>query len=163
MTLPKELVEHRLHTTPECLERYWKMSAIGAVQSGSLGIQGHYANVLAALYISCGQDPACVAESAVGVTRMEVDRDGNLYASVTLPSIMVGTVGGGTSLPTQRACLELMGLSGPGHARALAEVCGALALAGEISLTSAICANEFVRAHQKLARGRNVGRKAENA
>jgi hydroxymethylglutaryl-CoA reductase (NADPH) len=93
---------------------------------------------------------------------MEKDADGNLYAAVTMPSIMVGTVGGGTSLPTQRACLEMMGLAGAGHARALAEVCGALALAGEISLTSAICANEFVRAHQKLARGRNAGPMAGN-
>jgi hydroxymethylglutaryl-CoA reductase (NADPH) len=155
VTLPKELVQHRLHTTPEHLEQYWKMSAIGAVQSGSIGMQGHFANALAGLYIACGQDPACVAESAVGVTRMEVDQRGDLYVSVTMPSIMVGTVGGGTSLPTQRACLEILGLAGAGHARALAEVCAALALAGEISLTSAICANEFVRAHQKLARGRS--------
>jgi hydroxymethylglutaryl-CoA reductase (NADPH) len=138
------------------------MSANGAIQSGSIGIQGHFANALAALYIACGQDPACVAESAVGVTRMEVNPQGDLYAAVTMPSIMVGTVGGGTSLPTQRACLEIMGLAGAGHARALAEVCGALALAGEISLTSAICANEFARAHQKLARGRKAGQKAED-
>ena len=102
VTLPKELLERRLHTTPEQLERYWKMSAIGAIQSGSIGVQGHFANALAALYIACGQDPACVAESAVGVTRMELDHQGNLYAAVTLPSIMVGTVRGGTSLPTQR-------------------------------------------------------------
>jgi Hydroxymethylglutaryl-CoA reductase len=94
---------------------------------------------------------------------MELDRDGNLYAAVTMPSIIVGTVGGGTSLPTQRACLEIMGLAGAGHARALAEVCAALALAGEISLTSAICADEFARAHQKLARGKNAGQKADNA
>lgn len=93
---------------------------------------------------------------------MELDQQGNLYAAVTLPSIMVGTVGGGTSLPTQRACLEIMGLAGAGQARALAEICGALALAGEISLTSAICANEFARAHQKLARGRNAGQQAGN-
>jgi hydroxymethylglutaryl-CoA reductase (NADPH) len=162
VTLPKELLERRLHTTPEQLERYWKMSAIGAIQSGSIGVQGHFANALAALYIACGQDPACVAESAVGITRMELDRQGNLYAAVTLPSIMVGTVGGGTSLPTQRACLEILGMAGPGQARALAEVCGALALAGEVSLTSAICANEFARAHRKLARGRGAGQKADN-
>ena len=163
VTLPRQLLEHRLHTTPDQLERYWKMSAIGAIQSGSIGVQGHFANALAALYIACGQDPACVAESAVGVTRMDLDPRGNLYASVTLPSIMVGTVGGGTSLPSQRACLEIMGLAGAGHARALAEVCGALALAGEISLTSAICANEFSRAHQKLARGRHaIKKKTDN-
>lgn len=160
--LPKELLQRRMHTTPAELERYWKMSAIGAIQSGSIGIQGHFANALAALYIACGQDPACVAESAVGVTRMEVNDHGDLYVAVTLPSVMVGTVGGGTSLPTQHACLEILGLTGPGNARALAEVCGAIALAGEISLTSAICANQFARAHQKLARGRNHGQKAEN-
>ena len=157
VTLPKDLVKKRLHTTPGCLEQYWKMSAIGAIQSGSIGVQGHFANALAALYIACGQDPACVAESAVGVTRMEVTSNGDLYVSATLPSIMVGTVGGGTSLPTQRACLNILGMAGAGHAQALAEVCGALALAGEISLTSAICANEFARAHKRLARGRDAG------
>lgn len=158
VTLPRELVEKRLHTTAVRLEQYWKMSAVGAIQSGSIGAQGHFANALAALYIACGQDPACVAESAVGVTRMEVTQSGDLYVSVTLPSIMVGTVGGGTSLPTQAACLNILGLAGAGHAQALAEVCGALSLAGEISLTAAICANEFARAHEKLARGRKSGR-----
>src|SRR5215469_3911653 len=69
VTLPADLVRTRLHTTPRELERYWKMSAIGAIQSGSIGVHGHFANALAALYIACGQDPACVAESAVGVTR----------------------------------------------------------------------------------------------
>src|SRR5215472_15914430 len=139
VTLPARLVADRLHTTPEELERYWKMSAIGAIQSGSIGVQGHFANALAALYIACGQDPACVAESAVGVTRFDVTDAGDLYASVTLPSVVVGTVGGGTALPSQRACLEIMGLSGPGKAQALAEVCGALALAGELSITAALC------------------------
>jgi hydroxymethylglutaryl-CoA reductase (NADPH) len=158
VTLPQELVEKRLHTPPSRLEQYWKMSAVGAIQSGSIGVQGHFANALAALYIACGQDPACVAESAVGVTRMEIIRNGDLYVSVTLPSIMVGTVGGGTSLPTQAACLSILGMAGAGHSQALAEVCGALALAGEISLTAAICANEFARAHQKLARGRKSAR-----
>jgi hydroxymethylglutaryl-CoA reductase (NADPH) len=153
VTLPADLVSARLHTTPKDLERYWKMSAIGAIQSGSIGVQGHFANALTALYIACGQDPACVAESAVGVTRFEVTDEGDLYASVTLPSIVVGTVGGGTSLPSQHACLEIMGLAGAGKAQALAEVCGALALAGELSITAALCSGDFTRAHQKLARG----------
>jgi len=154
VTLPAALVKERLHTTPQQLERYWKMSAIGAIQSGSIGIQAHYANALAAFYIACGQDPACVAESAVGVTRFEVTDEVDLYAAVTLPSIVVGTVGGGTALPGQRACLEILGLAGEGKAQALAEVCGALALAGELSITGALCAGEFTRAHQRLARGR---------
>ena len=152
VTLPADLVAERLHTTPKELERYWKMSAIGAIQSGSIGVQGHFANALAALYIACGQDPACVAESAVGITRFDVKDNGDLYASVTLPSIVVGTVGGGTALPSQHACLEVMGLAGEGKAQALAEVCGALALAGELSITAALCSGEFAHAHQKLAR-----------
>ena len=158
VTLPAALVQSRLHTSPHQLERYWKMSAIGAIQSGSIGIQAHYANALAAFYIACGQDPACVAESAVGVTRFEVTDEGDLYAAVTLPSIVVGTVGGGTALPGQRACLEILGLAGEGKAHALAELCGALALAGELSITGALCAGEFTRAHQKLARGRAAGK-----
>jgi hydroxymethylglutaryl-CoA reductase (NADPH) len=153
VTLPAELVAARLHTTPRDLERYWKMSAIGAIQSGAIGVQGHFANALAALYIACGQDPACVAESAVGVTRFDVTDNGDLYAAVTLPSIVVGTVGGGTALPSQRACLEIMGLAGEGKAQALAEVCGALALAGELSIAAALCSGEFTHAHHKLARG----------
>jgi hydroxymethylglutaryl-CoA reductase (NADPH) len=107
---------------------------------------------LAALYLATGQDVACVAESAVGVTRMELTPEGDLYAAVTLPSVIVGTVGGGTALPGQRACLELMGLAGPGHAAALAEVCAGLCLAGELSLTGALCASHFASAHRKLAR-----------
>ena len=127
------------------------MSALGGIQSGSIGIQGHFANGLASLYIACGQDAACVAESAVGVTRMET-RGGDLYASVTMPNVIVGTVGGGTGLPSQRACLELLGLAGAGKARAFAEVTAALCLAGELSIIGALAAGHFTHAHQSLAR-----------
>lgn len=158
--LPGKLIRKRLHTTPLAMERYWRMSALGGVMSGTIGVQGHYANGLAALYIACGQDAACVAESAIGVTRFEVvpRRDGedmdSLYASVTLPNLVVGTVGGGTDLPSQKACLDILGLTGPGHARALAEVCAGLALAGELSIIGALAAGDFARAHHRLARGR---------
>ena len=154
--LTAELICKLLHTTPEAMADYWRMSAIGGVLSGTLGIQGHFANGLAALYLATGQDAACVAESATGVTRFEVTPDGGLYASVTLPGIMVGTVGGGTGLPTQRACLELMGLAGEGKARALAEVCAGLLLAGELSIIAALSAGHFSRAHRKLARTRKA-------
>ncbi len=153
VSLPAELVRERLRTTPEQMVNYWQMAAVGGVLSGVMGMQGHYANGLAALYIACGQDAACVAESAVGVTRFEVTKQGELYAAVTLPNLMVGTVGGGTGLPSQRACLEILGLSGPDRARALAEVCAALCLAGELSIAGAICSGDFARAHQLLARG----------
>lgn len=152
VTIPASLVATRLHTTPERMADYYAMGALGGVLSGTLGVQGHFANGLAALYIACGQDAACVAESAVGVTRFERTPEGDLYGAVTLPNIIVGTVGGGTTLPTQRACLEILGLAGAGHARALAEVCAALCLAGEISLTAALCAGVFAQAHRRLAR-----------
>ncbi len=152
--LSPELVQKFLGTTPEKMTDYWQMSALGGVLSGTIGVQGHFANGLTALYLACGQDPACVAESAIGVTRFEVIDDGSLYASVTLPGIMVGTVGGGTGLPTQAACLEILGLRGSGKSPALAEVCAGLLLAGELSIIGALAAGHFTRAHQRLARQR---------
>lgn len=157
VTLPAELVKTRLNSTPKLMEQYWKMSTLGAIQSGSIGAQGHFANALTALYIACGQDPACVAESSVGVTRFEVTESGDLYAAVTLPSIIVGTVGGGTGLPSQRACLEILGMAGTGKAQALAELCGALALAGEISIAGALSSGEFTHAHQGRERRSKTG------
>ncbi len=151
--LPMGLVERRLHTSPDQMANYWRIAAIGGVLSGSIGVQGHYANGLAALFIACGQDPACVAESAVGVTRFETTAEGALYASVTLPNLMLGTVGGGTCLPSQKACLDILGLAGAGNAPALAEVCAGLCLAGELSIIAAMCEGTFGRAHQRLARG----------
>lgn len=150
--IERHLVEKYLHTTPEEMSRFGQVTTTGAALSGSIGVNAHYANALAALYIACGQDAACVAESAVGITRMEVSKTGGLYACVTLPNIMVGTVGGGTSLPSQKACLDLMNLHGNGKAKALAEVAAALCLAGELSIVGAFCAGHFSRAHQKLAR-----------
>lgn len=154
--LDAALIEKFLHTTPAAMVDYWRMSAIGGVLSGTIGVQGHFANGLAALYLATGQDAACVAESATGITRFELTENGGLYAAVTLPGIMVGTVGGGTGLPAQRACLALMGLAGNGHARALAEVCAGLLLAGELSIIAALGAGHFTRAHRKLARNRHT-------
>ncbi|PSW15658.1 3-hydroxy-3-methylglutaryl-CoA reductase [Photobacterium rosenbergii] len=152
VNIDKELVEKMLHTTPQKMAEFARMNTIGGTLSGSIGINAHYANALAAFYIACGQDAACVAESAVGITRIEVNQHGGLYASVTLPNLMVGTVGGGTSLPSQKACLDLLGLHGSGNSQALSEVCAALCLAGELSIVGAFCAGHFSRAHHKLAR-----------
>jgi hydroxymethylglutaryl-CoA reductase (NADPH) len=152
--LPGEEIKKQLHTTSKRMEDYWRMSALGGVMSGSIGVQGHYANGLAALYLATGQDAACVAESAVGVTRIELREDDRLFVSVTLPNIIAGTVGGGTNLPTQSAGLNIMGLKGEGKARAFAEVTAAVCLAGELSIIGALCAHEFASAHQKLARGK---------
>ena len=113
---------------------------------GQLGAQGHYANGLAAFYIATGQDAACVSESAIGFTRME-RRGEDLFVSVTLPNILVGSVGGGTGLPSQAAALRMLGLKGTGHAAALAEVVAAICLCGEISIIGALAAGHFTRAH----------------
>ena len=153
--LSKKLVKKYLHTTPQQMVDYWNISAIGGILSGTIGVHGHYANGLAALYMATGQDVACVAESAVGITRLEITETGDLYAAATLPNLIVGSIGGGTGLPSQQACLQILGLAGEGKARALAEVCAALALAGELSIKGAICSHEFTRAHQRLARGRS--------
>ena len=150
--LSKGDVRRHLHTTPQRMADLWRMSALGGALSGAVGAQAHYANGLAALYLATGQDIACVAESAVGITRMEVREGGKLYASVTLPNVMVGTVGGGTQLPSQSAALSILGLKGAGKARALAEVCAALCLAGELSIGGALCAGHFASAHHRLAR-----------
>ena len=153
VTLAPAIVEEHLKTSASRMVDFYHVSAIGGVMSGNIGIQGHFANGLAALYIACGQDAACVAESAVGIVRFETTGEGGLYASVTLPNLMLGTVGGGTGLPSQNACLDILKLSGPGNAAALAEVCAALVLAGEVSICAALSADHFTRAHQTLARG----------
>jgi hydroxymethylglutaryl-CoA reductase (NADPH) len=152
ITLPATIVNEVLKTTPEAMSKYWLSSTIGTIQSGSIGAQGHYANGLAALFLATGQDVACISEAAVGITRMEVTAAGDLYSSVTLPNLIVGTVGGGTGLPTQKECLELMDCYGAGKARKFAEICGALVLAGEISIAAALSAGQFSSAHKKLGR-----------
>lgn len=153
--VPAGLVKEMLHTPVERMVEYARIATLGGIMSGTVGVHGHYANGLAGLFIACGQDAACVAEAAVGTTRIEATPEGELYVAVTLPNLIVGSVGGGTGLPSQQACLAILGLAGPGHAQALAEVAAALCLAGEISIIGAICAGEFTRAHARLARGQS--------
>jgi hydroxymethylglutaryl-CoA reductase (NADPH) len=150
--LPEKVVNKILKTSPKAMEEYWRSSTIAVIQSGSIGAQGHFANGLAALFIATGQDVACVAEASVGITRMELKKDGSLYASITLPNLMVGTIGGGTSLPTQKECLEIMDCYGEGKAIKFAEICGAVVLAGELSIAAAIAAGHFSAAHKKFGR-----------
>jgi hydroxymethylglutaryl-CoA reductase (NADPH) len=158
VVIPRKLVFGMLHTDPEKIMEHWKMSFVGGVQSGSIGVQGHYANGLAALFIACGQDAACVSEASVGITRVDVDEKGDLYVCVTLPNLIVGTVGGGTDLPTQRECLEMIGCKGgEGTARKFAEICAATVLAGEISIMGAISAGQFTMAHMKYGRKKKSG------
>ena len=159
--IPRRVVEEALHTTPEAMAAYGSAAAIAAAQAGTIGSQGQFANGLAALFIACGQDVACVAEAAVGTTRFEVTAAG-LYVSVCLPGLIVGTVGGGTGTPTARECLGLMGCVGDGTAPKLAEIAAALVLAGEISINAALASGTFVSAHVALGRKRQPAQRRES-
>ncbi len=153
VTLPAAVVEKHLGTSVQAMLDYGRVADLGSHLSGQIGAQAHFANGLAALYLATGQDAACVAESAVGITRME-GRGPDLFVSVTMPNILVGSVGGGTGLPSQSAGLNILGLKGAGKSAALAEVAAATCLCGEISIVAAIAAGEFTRAHENLARHR---------
>ncbi len=152
-TLPAELVKRWLHVEPAQVADCTRIGTVGAVMSGTLGTQAHFANGLASLFLVFCQDVACVSEAAVGITDIELTETGDLHACVTLPNLIVGTMGGGTKLPSLSACLELLGMKGEGSARAFAEIAAALCLAGELSLIGAIAAGEFAAAHAQRARG----------
>jgi hydroxymethylglutaryl-CoA reductase (NADPH) len=83
---------------------------------------------------------------------MDLTEDGGLYVSVKLPNLIVGTVGGGTGLPTARECLEMLGCYGTGGARKFAEICAATALAGEVSIIGSMAAGDFTQAHATYGR-----------
>jgi hydroxymethylglutaryl-CoA reductase (NADPH) len=159
VTIPRKLVRRGLHTTPEVMVQYWTMSFVGGAATGSIGVSGHVANGIAALFTACGQDIACVSES-VGITRLELTSKGDLHCALTLPNLMVGTVGGGTRMPTATECLRIMrcegSLEGKEQAAKFAEICAAVCLAGEISIVGALCAGDFAGAHRRLGRPRGA-------
>lgn len=154
--LPREIVKSYLHVTPEQLVEMRQHTTLGHLQANAIGYNGQFANGLAAIFIACGQDVANIVNSAVGITNFEVDRTGDLYASVTLPSLTVATVGGGTALGTSRECLEMLGCAGSGHAAKFAEIVSATLLAGELSMGAAIASSEFVAAHETYGRNRPI-------
>ncbi len=152
--VPARIVKAYLHTTPEQLIDMWHNTMLGHVQANAIGYNAHYANGLTAMFIACGQDVANVVNAATGITNFETTADGDLYASVTLPSLTVATVGGGTGLGTSRECLGMLGCAGSGHAAKFAEIVAATLLAGEISMGAAIASGEFVDAHETYGRNR---------
>ena len=155
--IPREVVEERLHTTPEAVaEITTRKNHVGSAKAGSLGFNAQTANVVAAVFLATGQDAAQVVEGANTITTAEVREEG-LYLSVTLASLEVGTVGGGTTLPTQAEALSLLGVRGGGdppgsNADALAEYVAAGALAGELSLLAALGSRHLSSAHEQLGR-----------
>jgi hydroxymethylglutaryl-CoA reductase (NADPH) len=157
VVLPREYVEETLKTTPEAMvEGNTRKNLIGSAKAASLGFNAHAANTVAAVFLATGQDPAQVVEGANAITTMEV-RDEGLYASLSFASLEVGTVGGGTKLPTQSEALDILGHAGGGepagaNADALAEIIAVGALAGELSLVAAFTSRHLASAHEELGR-----------
>jgi len=152
--IPAKWVRLYLHTTPQAIRDLWQRTTIGNIMAGAVGYSGHYANGLTALFMACGQDVANVVNSVAGLTNFEVTPVGDLYASATLCSLVVATVGGGVDLGTSRECLEMLGCRGSGNARKLAEIVAATILAGELSFAGALGSGEFVAAHEEYGRNR---------
>jgi len=157
--LPRGIVEDVLKASPEAIH-YVNMgkNLLGSAAAGSPSYNAHVANIVAAVFLATGQDMAQVVESSLAFTWTELRGD-DLYISVTLPSLEVATVGGGTRLQTQREALAIMGVAGGGdppgtNARKFAEIIAATVLAGEINLLSAIASGELARAHELFGRGK---------
>ncbi len=153
--LRKEVMQRLVGVTPEELFHNRQISMAGAFLAASSNNSAHAANALAALFIATGQDAANVAESHAGISYVQLLENGDFYWSITLPALIVASYGGGTALPTQRQCLELLGCYGNGKADKLAEICAALVLAGDISLAAAAYRGaDWVLAHERLGRNR---------
>jgi hydroxymethylglutaryl-CoA reductase (NADPH) len=149
-----EVLERIMRVDTRTLFRARQVSNAGALLAGTAYNGPHAANGIAALFIATGQDVANVAESHAGITYAQLLENGDYYWSVTLTSLIVASYGGGTGLPTQRECLELMGCYGAGKADRLAEIVAAVVLAGDVSLGSAVLAGDWVTSHERLGRNR---------
>jgi hydroxymethylglutaryl-CoA reductase (NADPH) len=152
LTVPERLLRKVLRVGVDDIVQCSTDKQIGSQLAGVLGFNLHVANALAAIYLATGQDAACVAENAVGITTFD-RHGGDLHATLSMPSITIGTVGGATRLLQQQNNLKLLGCAGgPNSSKKLAEIICAAALALEISLAGAIISNEFAAAHAKFGR-----------
>ncbi|EKD86824.1 MAG: HmgA, partial [uncultured bacterium] len=155
VVLKKETIEGILKTSAEKFFEVWLAKCmIGSAMSGSLGFNAQFANIIAAAFIATGQDPAHVVEGSLGMTTAKLIGNGDLLVSVYLPSLNIGTVGGGTELNTQSEALSILGVKGSGNATKFAEIIGGAVLAGEISLISSLAEGSLGKAHKKLARNK---------
>jgi hydroxymethylglutaryl-CoA reductase (NADPH) len=155
--LPESVLRTTLKTTATAMYEVWLAKCmVGSALSGSMGFNAQYANVIAAMFLATGQDLGHIGEGSMGITTAEVSGK-DLYVSVTLPDLMVGTVGGGTALATQQEALALLGVAGGNdgaNARTFAEIIGAAVLAGEVSLIASLAEGTLATAHERLARGK---------
>lgn len=138
------------------MARFCHLAFVSSAHAGMVGMNAHTANGLTAIFIACGQDVANAVDSQASISSCEVTAQGDLYASIKIPNLVIGTVGGGMSLGSQRECLEILGCYGSGKARKFAEIVAATVLAGEIAVAAAICTGTFVKAHK------TYGRKPQN-
>ncbi len=158
--IPAEVLKTCLKSNAEQLaEVQYRKILLGSIAAGAAGFNAHFANVVAAFFVATGQDLAHVVEGSMGVTCFEPQPDESVLASVYLPAVPLGAIGGGTSLDTQKEALALMGVcphpDHPGRATLrLAEILGGIVLAGELSLMAAFTSRDLTRAHEKLARGK---------
>lgn len=150
----RDVLIQQMRVEPETLAYHYNVANVGALLSGANNNGLHSANAITAMFIATGQDVANVAESSAGLMYVELTPERDLYMSLTIPSLIVGTHGGGTGLPTQRECLAVLGCVGKGKVRKLAEIIAGVALAGEISLAAAISSAEWVSAHEQYGRNR---------
>jgi len=150
VTLLSKVLRNVLKTDAKKMYETWLAKCmIGSAMSGSMGYNGHYANIVAALFLATGQDLGHVVEGSLGITSAEIQGE-DLYISVYLPDLMVGIVGGGTGLATQKEAMSLLGVK---NSQAFAEIVGSAVLAGEISLLASLSEGTLAQAHKQLARG----------
>jgi hydroxymethylglutaryl-CoA reductase (NADPH) len=152
--IPNELLQRIMRSNAELMFTARQVSNLGGFMSGVNNNGAHSANGITAMFIATGQDAANVAESSAAYVYAELRGNGDYYYSVTIPSLIVATYGGGTGLATQRECLELLGCYGRDKVRKLTEIVAATVLCGELSLGSAIVAEEWVEAHDLYGRNR---------
>lgn len=154
IVLKKEVLASVMKVDTKILAGATTLANTGAHMAGAAYNGPHSANGIASIYVATGQDEANVVESHAGMLSHQLLDNGDLYMSVTLPSLIVATFGGGTGLPTQKECLEIMGCVGKGKANKFAEIVAATVLAGDISLGCAVIAGHWVASHDKMGRNR---------
>lgn len=152
--IKRSVLVQNMRVEPAELFYHAGVANVGSLLSGANNNGLHSANAITAIFIATGQDVANVSESSAGLIYPELTPEGDLYLSMTIPSLIVATYGGGTGLATQRECLEIMDCYGKGRVNKLAEIIAGTVLAGEISLASAISSSDWVSSHEQYGRNR---------
>ncbi len=152
--IKREVLLEVMRVEPESLAYHWGVANVGSILSGANNNGAHSPNAIAAMFLALGQDVANLAEGSSGILYTELTPEKDLYISITIPSLIVATHGGGTGLPTQRECLHVLGCVGAGKVHKLAEIIAGVVLAGEVSLGAAISSLEWVSSHEAYGRNR---------